>query len=167
MIAIPKAFISSGDLLLWKNSKTSKLSDILLKGISYAMKSEYSHVGIAWRLNDAIDDELFVIEATLPKINIARVSDEEEYYCVPISVNWEEKNKNFIIDKVGLPYGLSDAIRTYFGFVLERDDRWQCFELAHAFLEQSGIYLPYDFRPTQFIENVKKTLNTEVFSIAK
>lgn len=167
MIAIPKAFISSGDLLLWKNSKTSLISDILLKGISTAMKSEYGHVGIAWRLNDGIDDELFVIEATIPKITIARVDDKEECYCLPLHLNWEEKNKNFILSKVGLPYGLGDALRTYFGIVVERDDQWQCFELAHAFLEESGVYVPYDFRPKQFIDNVRKMLNTEVFSILK
>lgn len=68
--------IHSGDLLAWSENPYSAMSDLFIKFIRAVTKAEYGHVGVAWRAHDGHEDELFVIEATIPKIIISRATED-------------------------------------------------------------------------------------------
>lgn len=157
--------IQQGDLLAWSHNSYNSLSNFLIRAIAYMTHSEFGHVGIAWRSHDGISDELFVVEATIPKIHISRATENRDLYCVPMRVEWGEQNKRFLLDKIGLPYSIADGIRAYFGRPAKRDDRWQCAELAHAFYKESGILLPAQFTPSQVVSNAQRHLDTPVYRV--
>lgn len=153
---MPLARIQSGDLLAWKKDSHSVTSDLLIHAIRTLTSAHYGHVGIAWRCHDGISDELFVIEATMPHIRAARLIADRDFDCVPMGVPWTPPMKSFLVDKIGLPYSITDAARAYFGMRLEQDDRWQCVELAHYFYKQHGIELEHDFTPGGFVAAAEK-----------
>ena len=148
--------IQSGDLLAWKRNSHSDVSNLLIQSIRVLTKSPYGHVGIAWRCHDGIHDELFVIEATMPKIQVSRVMKDNDCDCVPMSVDWEVANKAFLVDKIGLPYSVTDAVRAYLGKQTIKDDRWQCVELASGFYEASNIKLEHDFTPGGIVKAAER-----------
>ena len=157
--------IQQGDLLAWSHNSYNSLSNFVIRAIAYMTNSEFGHVGIAWRSHDGISDELFVVEATIPKIHISRATENRDLYCVPMKVEWGEHNKHFLMDKIGLPYSIADGIRAYFGRPAKRNDRWQCAELAHAFYQESGILLPDQFTPSQVVANAQRHLGEPVYRV--
>lgn len=157
--------IHSGDLLAWSENPYSAMSDLFIKFIRAVTKAEYGHVGVAWRAHDGHEDELFVIEATIPKIIISRATEDRYFYCIPMGCEWGSRNKAFLMSKIGLPYSLRDAARAFFGMTTKRDDNWQCAELAHAFYEESGILLPKQFKPSEVVKNAVELRKTEVYRV--
>lgn len=150
------AAIASGDLLAWSHDPYSTIGDLTLSAIRYLTSSDYGHVGIAWRCHDGVDDELFVIEATMPKIRLARVTTDRPFYCLPMNVNWTERNKSFLLSKLDYPYGVFDAVRGGLGMRVSHDMKWQCAELAHGFYEASGILLKPEYTPGALVKNAEE-----------
>ena len=157
--------IKSGDLLVWSKNPASKISDWIIRTVAKLTKSDYGHVGIAWRGHDGLDDELFVIEATIPSIQIERLSDRSHFYCVPMDVFWMNRNKRFLLSKLGLPYGYMDALRAFIGTTVEDDKRWQCAELAHAFYKESGLLLGDGYRPKDIVKNAIRLTNSDIYRV--
>lgn len=139
--------IKSGDLLVWKRSKFSKKSNFYLNIIRFSTRSEYAHVAIAWRL----EGRLFLVEATQPILRITPVRTADEFYHVPMSVNWDSISESWLLDKVGLKYSILDAVRAYLGKTIEDDNRYQCAELAHEFYETHGIDLGDAYTPSALV----------------
>ena len=162
---LPMARIQSGDLLCWRRDSHSSTSDLLIHAIRFVTKSKYGHVGIAWRCHDGLQDELFVIEATMPKIRVSRVMPDRDFDCVPMGVNWTLEAKNFLVGKLGLPYSLLDGIRAFFGIQLEDDNKFQCVELAHYFYEKTGVVLGHDFKPGGFVKAAEKYAMTKALRV--
>jgi len=149
-IQLPKmrlAAIQSGDLLGWRKDSQSTISDLLIRGIKYFTNEVYGHVGIAWRCHDGINDELFVIEASIPKIRVSYVMPSRDFLCVPMKIDWNLRSKRFLTSKIGLDYSVMDAWRAYCGTTLKDDNRFQCAELADHFYRMNDIELKHDFRP--------------------
>lgn len=165
MPLLPMTSIQAGDLLGWSCDPYSTWTDLTLKTIRKLTKSDYGHVGIAWRCHDGLDDELFVVEATIPKIRIARVTTDRPFHCVPMGVEWNNFNKSFLLSKLDYPYGISDAIRAAFGLRANRDMKWQCAELAHAFYEASGIFLRKEYTPGKLIKNAMEHTGSQIYRI--
>lgn len=157
--------IKSGDLLVWSKNPANKISDWIIKTVARLTKSEYGHVGIAWRCHDGLDDELFVIEATIPSIQVERLSEENHFFCVPMDIFWTNKNKQFLISKLGLPYGYMDALRAFLGITVEDDKRWQCAELARAFYRESGISFPDRYRPKDIVNAAVEISNNSIYRV--
>lgn len=157
--------IKSGDLLVWSKNPANKISDWIIKTVARLTKSEYGHVGIAWRCHDGLDDELFVIEATIPSIQVERLSEENHFFCVPMDVFWENRNKYFLLSKLGLPYGYMDALRAFLGTTVEDDKRWQCAELAHAFYKESGMLLGNEYRPKDIVKNAIRISGNSIYRV--
>ena len=162
---LPMASIQAGDLLAWSHDPYSTITDLTLKTIAKITKSDYGHVGIAWRCHDGIDDELFVVEATIPKIRIARVTTDRPFHCVPMGIEWNNFNKSFLLSKLDYPYGVLDALRGSLGWRANRDMKWQCAELAHAFYEASGIFLRKEYTPGQLIKNAMEHTGSRVYRV--
>jgi len=151
--------IASGDLLVWKKSKFSKTSNFYLNLIRFFTRSEYAHVGVAWR----IDGRLFVVEASQPVVRIVPVKEADEFYHISMDIAWTEFSENWLLDKVGLKYSILDAVRAYLGKTIEDDRRYQCAELANEFYKLHGINLSYAFTPSllvsEALENTFAELN--------
>lgn len=121
--------IKTGDLLAWSHYRSDKTS-IWLNMVRFGTMSEYGHVSVAWRKGE----ELFHVEAAVPRIRISKISPDESFYCVPLSRYLPDNyDMSFFDDKVGLKYSLMDAFRAYVGSSVRDDDRWQCAELSRAY----------------------------------
>ena len=160
------AAIRSGDLLAWKSDPYSSIGDFFTQSIRVLTRSQYGHVGIAWRCHDGIGDELFVIEATIPRIRVARVVADSSFDCIPMYVPWEAYNKEFLVSKIGLPYSYMDALRAFYGWTLEdKDDRWQCAELSNEFYQASGLYFTHDNTPKGLINSILKDGLRKIYTV--
>jgi hypothetical protein len=146
--------IRSGDLLAWKQDDFSWFSDTAMGVVKKLTKTPWGHVGIAWKVNDGLSDRLMVIEATIPEIQVALVDPRQEVFCVPANIAWTRRGRHFLMDKIGYPYSLSDAIRGLLGKRLNKDTSWQCAELAHGYYEVEGLHLPPDYTPAGIIKNL-------------
>lgn len=153
--------IRSGDLLVWSKNKQSKISNMLLFFIKLFTQSTYAHVGIAWK----IGKRLFVIEATIPQVRIIPVSEYDEFYHVPLNIDWKREYEVFLLDKIGLSYSIFDAVNAFLGKCLEKDDRWQCAELANEFYRSIGIELGDAYTPGDLVEAVLETQGTSISKI--
>lgn len=133
--------VHGGDLLIWSHDPYSALSDFYLRVVREATRSKYAHLAIAWKCADAFHDELFAVEATMPKIRAHRVTDETEYYALPMGLPMTLEGKAFLMSKLGLPYGLMDAVRAGLGIVTKDDDQYQCAEFAHEYYTLYNLVL--------------------------
>lgn len=157
--------IVSGDLLLWTEYPKSSISDFLVKSVAMATGGRFGHVGIAWKNHDALDDELFVIEATIPKITVNRLTNETGMFCIPTGVNWLPENKEFLMDLIGKPYGFMDAIRAFLGKTVKKDDQYQCAEMAQEFYRKSGINLTEEVTPSGVAEELVTLYGKRIYRV--
>lgn len=156
--------VSSGDLLIWKNDELNFISNFLTKAVRFLTSSEWGHVGIAWRTHDGLKDTLFVIEATIPRIQVRMIHPLEQVFCVRTGVDWSPWGRDFLLKTVGLRYSLSDAIRAYYGITLDNEnDRWQCAELAYDFyVDHCGLHLPKEYQPGQLVDNMVQLTKRQI-----
>ena len=145
--------IATGDLLIWKKSKISIASDILLHAIRFLTTSDFAHVAIAYKEVN----RLFVVEATMPKVQIVPVSQYEEFYHIKMDAIVTDDAREELLSKVGMAYGIMDCIRSYLGITLAKDDRWQCAELANYFYKSVGLDFGNAMTPTDLVEAVLET----------
>lgn len=140
--------IQSGDLLVWSKDKRSTLSNVYLNVIRVATSSEYAHTAIAWRING----RLFIVEATMPNIRLIPVFADDEFYHIPMGLEWQNDSEEYLIDKLGLLYSLMDAMRGYFGITVENDRKYQCAELCKEFYELHGYVLECGLTPAKLVK---------------
>jgi hypothetical protein len=150
--------IKSGDLLIWKKSKKSLISNWTIELIRFFTRSDFAHVGIAW----VMDGRVFVVEATQPVVRLTIVKDNDEFYHAPMVVEWSDTSEEYLIDKIGLKYGVFDAIRAFLGKTLDNDRRYQCAELANEFYKTHGIELGDAFTPSKLVEAVLRLQTTTI-----
>jgi hypothetical protein len=112
-----------------------------------------------------VGKRLFVIEATMPQVRIIPVSDKEEFYHIPLDIEWKKDYEVFLLDKIGLDYSIFDAVNAFLGKCLEKDDRWQCAELANEFYRSIGIELGNAYTPGDLVESVLETQGTSIYKI--
>lgn len=156
--------IKSGDLLIWKKSKKSFLSNLAIGAIRLFTRSEYAHVGIAWRIES---NTLHVFEATQPAVRVVPLEDGDEFYHIPMSLKWTEKSSEFLQSKLGLKYSIFDAIRAFLGITLDADDRYQCAELANEFYAKHGIYLTNAYTPSEVVEAILEKIPTALIFVPR
>lgn len=150
--------IKSGDLLIWKKSKKSLISNWTIELIRFFTRSDFAHVGIAW----VMDGRVFVVEATQPVVRLTIVKDNDEFYHAPMVIEWSDTSEEYLIDKIGLKYSVFDAIRAFLGKTLDNDRRYQCAELANEFYKTHGIELGDAFTPSELVEAVLRLQTTTI-----
>lgn len=143
--------IKSGDLLIWSTHQEKGFKRIVNNIIRIFTMSEYSHVGIAWVINDRI----FVIEAVRPVVRIYPLSKLIPFYCVQMDIDVNSINIDYLLSRVGEPYSLLQAIGSYFGKP-KADKEWQCAELCSSFYSKCGIVLKNSWTPSTLVEAVLK-----------
>ena len=155
--------IKSGDILVWSKDNISPLSNLYLRGIRFLTSSDYGHIAIAIR----IFNRLFVLEATSPRVRLTPVSTKDELYHIPLNIKWNINYSYLLFEYIGLKYSILDATRAYFGRTLERDDRFQCVELAINFYKKIGIDFGTDYVPGKFVKNVLEITQKPIYFIKK
>jgi hypothetical protein len=153
--------IQSGDLLVWSRDNLSPLSNAYLKIIRFATSSEYAHVGIAIR----IFGRLFVLEATTPYIRLAPVSLKDEFYHIPMKIEWQNHYNDYLFSYIGCLYSIADAIRAYLGKTVKDDNRWQCVELAMDFYRKLGMDFGDNYTPTKFVKTVLEVTEKPIYFV--
>lgn len=130
--------IKTGDLLIWNRSYSD--TKFWLNLVRFATMSEFGHVSVAIRNEDG---SLSHIEAVQPTIRNISIPSDASFYILPVSRLFTEPPEIvFFDDKIGKKYSMMDALRSYFGYVTQDDDRWQCAELAKEYYESLGLVLP-------------------------
>lgn len=153
--------IRTGDLIAWDYYSYSSYSNLLVKSIARMTGSGFGHVGIAWRLQK----ELFVIEATMPKIQVAWLGGQKNYCYLPMNIEPPDVAMEFLKTKVGLKYSILDAYRSYVGKIVEDDDRYQCAELSSEFFHACGLDLDTDGSLNALIEACFKHNGRKIFRV--
>lgn len=159
--------IRSGDLLVWSRDMYNTKSDLYLQAIRIATASKYAHLGIAWQLTDHLGPELMVVEATMPKIRVNRVTEDVNYYVIPMGIEMTEAGKRFLMRSLGLTYGLMDALRAAVGITLENDNKFQCAELAREYYLVEGLDLGRRMTPKSVVKNALKLPGKEIYRVIK
>lgn len=156
--------IRSGDLLIWSNGQPEPITNFITTIIRLFTSSEYSHVGVAWK----IKGRLFVVEATVPVVRIVPVSDKEEFYRVPVGLEWSDDRVRDLIEHVGKSYSIADALRAWKGITNDKDNgKWQCGELVHNFYLKAGVDLGDAFTPSRVVYSMVKNTGAFIEHISK
>lgn len=147
--------IQSGDLLAWSTKGIKQPIDIICHIVRIFTKSEYDHVGIAWK----IGGRLFVIDAVPPTVRIFPLEKKLPFYHIPMNVEWNPKAESLLLSKIGDKYSVWQAFLSYFKKPNE-DNQWQCAELVNDFYKSVGINLEDAFTPTAVVSKaLEKTQN--------
>jgi hypothetical protein len=156
--------IRSGDLLIWSKDEYSVVSNSFLTLIRILTSSDYAHVGIAIR----ILGRLFVLEASMPRIRLALVSEKDEFYHMPMNVTWKQECEDYLFSKIGLLYSLLDAARAYFGLTVKNNNRYQCAELCREFyIKCCGIVISENFKPKTLIKELLEITGSSIYLVRK
>lgn len=156
-----REMIQSGDLLAW--SGNYKGPTLIREIIRFFSVSEYSHVGNALRM----DGRLYVVEATINAIRLVPLSEKDEFYHIPMNIDWKEEYTDRLLRYVGLKYSWMDAIRAYLGIDVKDDDKWQCAELANHFFKSIGLDFGKNLTPSRLVRQVLRQTNSPIYLVEK
>ena len=122
------AEIQSGDLVWYR------CTGLLPWLIRWRLKSDWSHVGIAWR----VDGELLLIEADVStdSVRVRPLLPCTTAKWAPTGVDWERVRRP-ILRTLGADYAETDALRAGWGRRMAANG-WQCAELAAYMLALDG-----------------------------
>lgn len=141
--------IESGDLLAWSHRGWATWADWQIQMIRVFCRSEYSHVGIAWR----VAGRVFVIESVGTGVRIYPLSRAAPFYWLPLRAVWNEAVEELALEHVGDAYSKWDALKAFFGALrIGTDRRWQCAELALAILRGASVRLGEIAIPSALVE---------------
>jgi len=145
--------IRSGDLLAWSHRGWGSWYDLKVQAVRVWTRSEYCHVGIAWR----VADRLFALEAVLTGVRIFPLSRMRPFYHLPLPARWTPEVEAWALEQVGEPYSQWQAMLAGVGLLKPgADSIWQCAEYAQAVLRAAGIDLVGDPTPSNIVNEAKR-----------
>lgn len=142
--------IASGDLLAWSHRGWRSFYDFEVQMVRMFTRSEYCHVGIAWRCAERV----FVLEAVQTGVRIFPLSRLAPFYWVPLKVEWTAETEDYALSKVGERYSKVQAVLAFLGLLPpEPDNQWQCVEYVSTVLSQvkQTWVLGVDFTPSKIV----------------
>lgn len=155
--------VKTGDILVWRQDHKSVTSDLLIKAIRLITNGDYGHVAVAVRF----DPYVFVVEASWPVVKLSLVDPAEEVFHIPTNKEVPQEALDFLIDAVGLSYGVMDDVRTVLGMVSKRDDKWQCAELTREFLRLIGSPVNCPDTPDSVVKGILSQYHKPIFLLKK
>ena len=142
--------IETGDLLVWDTTGWSSKRDLQLQLVRLFTRSQYTHVGIAYRTKD----EVFVVEATPPHVRIFPLRKLLPVYHVDLHLKLNEDQLDYLFKHVGDDYSLLQVAMTIFMKPM-RDRNWHCVELCKDFYEEVlRMDLGDDYTPGGFLRKM-------------
>ena len=139
--------IRSGDLLAWSHRSLRSWHDLKIWFVRLWTRSEYSHVGTAWRIGGRV----FVIEAVQPVVRIYPLSKLGAFYWLSVGAPWKLSTETLALDYVGDPYSQAQAMQAPFSKPQE-DRKWECAELAAVLARADGIELGDVYTPSAVVQ---------------
>ncbi len=145
--------LKSGDILVWNDSfKGQSRYGALIRLFT---ASDFTHVGVAIKN----DDGLFSAEANVPVIRTTKVDLSDRLFYIPTPIIHDNIGQSFIDDTQGLRYSYLDAIRSLFGIIDERNDKWQCAEYVLDYLKCYGHDLGRVYTPSRLVRAAMREFN--------
>lgn len=142
--------IKSGDLIAFSHGSWTSFSGFLTNIVRIFTRSTYSHVGVAW----VIDNRVFVFEAVKPLTRLYPLSLMGDFYWIPTKANWNGKAETFAIENMGVEYSNMACIEA-FAKELDKDDVRECAAYAKAILGRAGVYVGRLARPDTVIQELQ------------
>lgn len=137
--------VKSGDLLAWTHRAWGSWYDLQIQLVRAFTRSEYCHVGVAWR----VADRVFALEAVSAGVRIFPLSRLLPLWWTPLKAVWTPEAEAWALAQVGEPYSKWQAVLAGLGLLKAGDDSiWQCAEYAQAALAHAGVSLVCDATPT-------------------
>lgn len=154
--------LKTGDLLVWENPSISKGVWSWMKFIRLFTLSNFGHVSVV--VNGG--ENAFHIEASYPVIRFAPIPENATIYVVPMELGiTPSEAMKFFKDKIGLRYGILDALRAWIGLTLKDEDKWQCAELSLAFYRHFGLKLSDAFTPRELVRTIMEGCNKPLIKL--
>ena len=137
----------TGDLVVWSTRGVKSIRDLQLQVVRFMTRSEYDHVGIVVEMNN----RLFVVEATPPRVRLYPLSKMLPLYHLPLSLNVTQEAINDLFSHIGEEYSVWQAFISYFTKP-KKDNKWQCVEFCdHWYREVMGLDIEHDYTPSGFV----------------
>lgn len=135
-----RAQIKSGDLLAWSHRGWRTWYDFKVQMVRVFERSEYTHVGIAWRSGGRV----WVIESVTPLVRVVPLSTLLPCYVAPMPVRWNQGVEAYALSFVGderWKYSEWEAIKAWFG-KHDTSNRWlECAEYVKMVYDRMGLDL--------------------------
>ncbi len=152
--------IQSGDLVAWSHRELASWYDVQIQLVRVFTRSEFSHVGTAWR----IGGRLFVLESVVGGVRIFPLSRLTPFYWLPMSRPWLPEAEEFALAHLGEPYSKLECIEAFFEPLTE-SGRWQCAKYTRAVQKANGVDLGDRDTPSDIVREAMKRYNVPLFLV--
>lgn len=126
--------LKTGDLVSWKAGKVNSFFTAILKIYQKILKPKSVHVGIVF----VVGGRTFVVEARPPVVRIYPLSRMEDFYLIRTNIPDDKANVDFLLQEVGVEYGILDLIRGLLFADGKNNKKLYCSELASIYYEDIG-----------------------------
>ena len=142
--------IKTGDLIGFTHKEWDSWYDFKVQMVRLAQRSEYSHVAIAYVMNDRV----FILEAVGAEVRLFPLSRELPFYWLKNPKKATQQAIDYGFSMLGLKYEsqLMMALSFVFGFSLKHNKRMQCSELANNWYNANGQELTTIDTPTAVMQ---------------
>lgn len=155
-----RPLIKSGDILAFSHGDWKTLNGFKINMIRIFTRSTYSHIGIAWVVNNRV----FVLEAVKPMLRIYPLSHLGSFYLIGMDATWLSTTEDYALSKVGVKYSELLAVKAFFE-PLEEGNVEQCAAYVREVLKRESIDLGRRSTPDAVIKQALKRDNTEVILV--
>ena len=126
--------LKTGDLVSWKAGKVDSFFTAILKIYQKILKPKSVHVGIVF----VVGGRTFIVEARPPVVRIYPLSRMEDFYLIRTNIPDDKANVDFLLQEVGVEYGILDLIRGLLFADGKNNKELYCSELASIYYEHIG-----------------------------
>lgn len=127
--------LRTGDLVSWKAGKVNSFFTAILKIYQKILKPKSVHVGIVF----VVGGRTFVVEARPPVVRIYPLSRMEDFYLIRTNIPDDKANVDFLLQEVGVEYGILDLIRGLLFADGKNNKQQYCSELGSLYYEVVNI----------------------------
>ena len=142
--------IKTGDLIGFTHKGWLGWYNFKVQMVRMFTRSEYSHVAIAYVMNDRV----FILEAVGAEVRLFPLSRELPFYWLNNPKKATQPAIDYGFSVLGLKYEsqLMMALSFVFGFSLKHNKRMQCSELANNWFKANGQELTTSDTPTAVMQ---------------
>lgn len=148
--------INSGDIIATTHTEWGSLDDLQVQAIRLFTLSEYSHVGVALK----VEGEVFILEAVVPKVVATPLASKVKagFYVIQTNTPMLDDEFNYGISQIGK--GIYSKIQAIGGYLntldIGEDNYWQCAELVISMRRLSGLDLGPRATPSAVVQKALK-----------
>lgn len=149
--------IKSGDIIALQHRGWKTLYDWQVQMVRLFTRSNYSHVGLVWR----VSGRLMVIESVTPVVKLTPLSEyaKEGFYIIGLKKSISSAELEFALGQVGKgKYSKWQAVLAFLRKLkIGSDNLWSCAEFLIKCRSLSGVELGQIATPTKVVEKALET----------